>query len=65
MTNITNKSQTCKLDSVQQLNAMNEKHDFMERELRAMTESAKDKIRHVSEDVYKRVAQVLNDEIKR
>jgi hypothetical protein len=30
-----------------------------------MTESAKEKIRHISEDVYKRVAQTLNDEIKR
>ena len=64
-TNVTNKCQTSKQESVHQLNAMNEKHDFIERELRAMTESAKEKIRHISEDVYKRVAQVLSDEIKR
>jgi hypothetical protein len=44
---------------------MDEKHNFIERELRSMTESAKEKIRHVTEDVYKRVSQVLNDEIKR
>ena len=62
---ISLKSQTCKQDCVQKLTDMDQKNNFIERELRAMTESAKDKIRHVSEDVYKRVAQTLNDEIKR
>jgi mitofusin len=63
--NIANKSQTFKQESVQKLTQMDEKHDLLERELRSMTESAKEKIRHISEDVYKRVAQTLNDEIKR
>ena len=44
---------------------MDEKNNLLERELRSMTESAKEKIRHITEDVYKRVAQTLNDEIKR
>jgi hypothetical protein len=44
---------------------MDEKNNTLERELRSMTESAKEKIRHITEDVYKRVAQTLNDEIKR
>ncbi|CAF4419171.1 unnamed protein product, partial [Adineta steineri] len=44
---------------------MEEKNIFLEHELRSMTDSAKERIRHVSEDVYKRVAQTLNDEIKR
>ena len=44
---------------------LDERNNQLERELRSMTESAKEKIRHVSDDVYKRVAQTLNDEIKR
>jgi hypothetical protein len=44
---------------------MDEKNNRLEHELRSMTESTKVKIRHVTEDVYKRVAQTLNDEIKR
>jgi mitofusin len=63
--NITSKSQTLKQESVQTLTQMDEKNNMLERELRSMTESAKDKIRHVSQDVYKRVAQTLNDEIRR
>lgn len=63
--NIANKSQTFKQECVQQLTDMDEKNSLLENELRSMTETAKDKIRHVSEDVYKRVAQTLNDEIKR
>ncbi|CAF0857410.1 unnamed protein product [Adineta steineri] len=63
--NIANRSQTLKQESVQKLTQMDEKHNLLERELRSMTESAKDKIRHISEDVYKRVAQTLNDEIRR
>ncbi len=63
--NIINKSQTIKQECNEQLTAMEEKNSFLECELRSMTDSAKEKIRHVSEDVYKRVAQALNDEIKR
>ncbi|CAF1667975.1 unnamed protein product, partial [Rotaria magnacalcarata] len=63
--NVCNKSQILKQESVQKLTEMDEKSNFLEHELRAMTESAKEKIRHISEDVYKRVAQTLNDEIKR
>lgn len=63
--NIANRSQTLKQDAVQKLTDMDEKHNKLERELRSMTETAKDKIRHISEDVYKRVAQTLNDEIRR
>jgi len=63
--NIANKSQTLKQESVQKLNELDEKSNTLERELRSMTETAKEKIRHISEDVYKRVAQTLNDEIKR
>jgi len=44
---------------------MDEKNIFFEHELRSMTDIAKERIQHVSEDVYKRVAQALNDEIKR
>ncbi len=63
--NIANKSHTYKQESVQKLTEMDEKNTHLEQELRSMTESAKEKIRHISEDVYKRVAQTLNDEIKR
>ncbi|CAF1278851.1 unnamed protein product [Adineta ricciae] len=63
--NIANRSQTLKQEAVQKLTDMDEQHNKLERELRSMTETAKDKIRHVSEDVYKRVAQTLNDEIRR
>ncbi|CAF2515671.1 unnamed protein product [Rotaria sp. Silwood2] len=63
--NIANKSQTLKQELVQKLTEMDEKNNFLEKELRSMTESAKEKIRHISEDVYKRVSQTLNDEIKR
>jgi mitofusin len=63
--NISNKSQTLKQESVQKITEMDEKNSLLERELRSMTESAKEKIRHITEDVYKRVAQTLNDEIKR
>ncbi|CAF3597448.1 unnamed protein product, partial [Rotaria sordida] len=63
--NIANKSQTLKQELVQNLTQMDEKNNLLEHELRSMTESAKEKIRHISEDVYKRVAQTLNDEIKR
>jgi hypothetical protein len=44
---------------------MEEKHTFFEHELHLMSNIAKERIRHISEDVYKRVAQTLNDEIKR
>jgi hypothetical protein len=44
---------------------MEEKNIYFEHELRSTTDLAKERIRHVSEDVYKRVAQTLNDEIKR
>lgn len=44
---------------------LDERSNQLEHELRSMTESAKEKIRHISEDVYKRVAQTLNDEIRR
>ena len=63
--NIANRSQTCKEESVKKLQEMDEKSNVLEHELRSMTESTKEKIRHVTEDVYKRVAQTLNDEIKR
>ncbi|CAF0898401.1 unnamed protein product [Rotaria sp. Silwood1] len=63
--NIANKSQTLKQELVQKLTEMDEKNTLLENELRSMTESAKEKIRHITEDVYKRVAQTLNDEIKR
>ncbi|UJR28761.1 hypothetical protein I4U23_009987 [Adineta vaga] len=63
--NIANRSQTLKQEFVQKLTEMDEKNNKLERELRSMTETAKDKIKHVSEDVYKRVAQTLNDEIRR
>ena len=63
--NIANKSHTLKQESVYKLKDMNHRHDLLEHELCSMTESSKEKIRHVSEDVYKRVAQTLNDEIKR
>lgn len=63
--NIANQSQTYKQQATQKAHEMDQKNEFLERELRSMTESAKEKIRHISEDVYKRVAQTLNDEIKR
>jgi hypothetical protein len=44
---------------------MEEKHTFLEHQLHLMTDISKERIRHISEDVYKRVAQTLNDEIKR
>jgi mitofusin len=44
---------------------MEDKNTYLENELRSITDLAKERIRHVSEDVYKRVAQTLNDEIKR
>ncbi|UJR20811.1 hypothetical protein I4U23_023923 [Adineta vaga] len=63
--NIINKSQTIKEECQEKLREMEEKNVFLEHELRSMTDSAKERIRHVSEDVYKRVAQTLNDEIRR
>jgi mitofusin len=65
MANIMNKSQTLKQISSDKLIEMEKRNSFLEHELCSMTESARDRIRHVSEDVYKRVAQTLNDEIKR
>ena len=65
ITNIVNKSQTLKQEFVHNLTDMDQRSNLLERELCSMTESAKDKIRHISDDVYKRVAQTLNDEIKR
>jgi len=65
MTNIINKSQTLKQEYHEKLNQLEEKNSFLESELRLMTSLAKDRIQYVSEDVYKRVAQTLNDEIKR
>ncbi|CAF4175027.1 unnamed protein product, partial [Adineta steineri] len=63
--NMINKSQTIKQECQEKLIEMEEKNIFLEHELRSVTDSAKERIRHVSEDVYKRVAQTLNDEIKR
>lgn len=63
--NIANKSQTYKQETVHKLTDLDNRNNLLEKELRSMTESAKEKIRHISEDVYKRVAQTLNDEIKR
>ncbi|CAF0827674.1 unnamed protein product [Didymodactylos carnosus] len=65
MGNIANKSQSLKQECVQKRTEQSEKHDFIEKELKSIMETTKDRIRHVSEDVYKRVAQTLNDEIKR
>ncbi|CAF1289985.1 unnamed protein product [Didymodactylos carnosus] len=65
MVNITDKSHSLKQQTVQKRTEESEKHDFIEKELKSMMETTKDRIRHVSEDVYKRVAQTLNDEIKR
>jgi mitofusin len=63
--NIINKSQTIKQECNEKLIEMEEKNTFLEHELRLMTDTAKQRIQHVSDDVYKRVAQTLNDEIKR
>ncbi|CAF0879392.1 unnamed protein product [Rotaria sp. Silwood1] len=65
ISNIINKSQTIKQESSEKLIEMEEKNDFLEHELISITDLAKEKIRYVSEDIYKRVAQTLNDEIKR
>jgi len=65
LANIINKSQTIKQECNEKLTEMEEKHTFLEHELRSMSNIAKERIRHISEDVYKRVAQTLNDEIKR
>ncbi|CAF4115795.1 unnamed protein product, partial [Rotaria sp. Silwood2] len=65
LTNIIDKSQTIKQESTEKLIEMEEKNNFLEHELISITAIAKEKIRYVSEDVYKRVAQTLNDEIKR
>lgn len=58
-------SQDHRKQNAKKLDDLEERHDFIEKELRSMTESTKERIRHISEDVYNRVAQVLNDEIKR
>lgn len=63
--NIVNQSQQYKQQAVKNSQELDERSNHLERELRSMTESAKEKIRHISEDVYKRVAQTLNDEIRR
>ncbi len=63
--NIANKSQTYKEECVKKLQHMEEESNRLERELRSMTESTKDKIRHITEDVKIRVAETLKDEIKR
>ncbi|CAF1064851.1 unnamed protein product [Adineta ricciae] len=63
--NIINRSQTNKEEYLTKLKETEDKNVFLEHELRSMTDSAKERIRHVSEDVYKRVAQTLNDEIRR
>lgn len=63
--NVLNKSQTIKEEYQERFNQLEERSRFLEREFRAMTDVAKDRIRYVSEDVYKRVAQTLNNEIKR
>ena len=63
--NIANTSQTYKEHCTKKLQELEDRHVHIENDLHSMTESAKEKIRHISEDVYKRVAQVLNDEIKR
>jgi len=63
--NIINKSQILKQECNEKLIEMDEKNIFFEHELHSMTDIAKERIQHVSEDVYKRVAQTLNDEIKR
>ncbi|CAF0994698.1 unnamed protein product [Rotaria sordida] len=65
ITNIINKSQTIKQESSEKLIETEDRNNFLERELILITELAKEKIRYVSEDVYQRVAQTLNDEIKR
>ncbi len=63
--NIINKSQTTKQECYENLRNIEDKNDYLEQELRLLTETARERIRHVSEDVYKRVAQTLNDEIRR
>lgn len=65
ITNVINKSRTIKQESSEKLILMEEKNAFLEQELISITNFAKERIRYVSEDVYKRVAQTLNDEIKR
>lgn len=65
ITNIMNNSQTLKQEYHEKLNEFEEKNSFLERQLHSMTSLGKDRIQYVSEDVYKRVAQTLNDEIKR
>ncbi|CAF3578431.1 unnamed protein product [Rotaria socialis] len=65
ITNTINKSQTIKEESSEKLIQMEERNTFVENELISITDVAKEKIRYVAEDVYKRVSQTLNDEIKR
>jgi len=63
--NIANKSHNYKQECSKTLIEMDERSDFIEKELRSVTEKTKERIRHVTEDIYKHVSQVLNDEIKR
>ncbi|CAF1364439.1 unnamed protein product [Rotaria magnacalcarata] len=65
ITNTINKSQTIKEENSEKLIEMEERNTFIENELISITDVAKEKIRYVAEDVYQRVSQTLNDEIKR
>ena len=46
-------------------NQLNERNHRLEEEISSIDQFGKDRIEHVSEFVYQRVSQTLNDQIKR
>lgn len=63
--NFLNTCQTKQNHCEVKLDQYEQRYVRLEQDFKTLVETFKERIRFVSEDVYKRVAQTLNDEIKR
>ena len=64
-TSLLHSCETIRRERLDELAETNEKHSRLKSELLGVMESNRQRIQHLAEDVYKSVAQIFNDEIKR
>ena len=64
-TSLLHSCETVKRERLGELAETNEKHSRLKSELLSTMESTRQRIQHLTENVYKSVAQIFNDEIKR
>lgn len=63
--NVLNQSDRREQDVRNQVQQFEERHRFLEENILSSNQLVRDRIRFISENVYQRVAQTLNDEVRR